>query len=421
MGQILIKICLFACMTLFVFSTDAAVIEVCPDCKISSIKEAVLAAETHDTIIVHKGIYRENKIHINTPLTLMGKKGSVIDGGGKQGIILVAADHVTITGLTIRNVQVNYLKEISGIRVRKSSHYTITENRFENTYYAIYLEHSDSGSVTNNVMHGNALEEASSGNAIHAWYCNNLFIKGNEASGHRDGIYLEFVDESEIINNYAHNNLRYGLHFMFSNDDRYHNNTFEDNGAGVAVMFSKRIIMTQNIFVRNRGMASYGLLLKEISDGEITENVFRENTVGIFVEGSNRINYDKNSFVDNGWAIKVSGGCIENHITNNNFIGNSFDMTFAGSVSNNTIEKNYWSAYTGYDLDRDSYGDVPYRPVKLFNYVVQKTPEAIVLLRSLFVDIINFSESVSPIFTPKEVFDSQPRMLPIVTKIYDPL
>jgi nitrous oxidase accessory protein len=96
-------------------------------------------------------------------------------------------------------------------------------------------------------------------------------------------------------------------------------------------------------------------------------------------------------------------------------------MTFAGKVSNNTIQQNYWSAYTGYDLDRDTYGDVPYRPVKLFNYIVQQTPEAIVLLRSLFVDIINFSESVSPIFTPKDVVDPQPRMLPLHTKIYQPI
>jgi nitrous oxidase accessory protein len=179
--------------------------------------------------------------------------------------------------------------------------------------------------------------------------------------------------------------------------------------------------MEENRFLRNRGMASYGLLLKEISDGEIRQNNFRENTVGIFVEGSNRINYLNNTLVDNGWAIKVSGGCIENNIQNNNFIGNSFDMTFAGKVSNNTIQQNYWSAYTGYDLDRDTYGDVPYRPVKLFNYIVQQTPEAIVLLRSLFVDIINFSESVSPIFTPKDVVDPQPRMLPLHTKIYQPI
>ena len=73
---------------------------------------------------------------------------------------------------------------------------------------------------------------------------------------------------------------------------------------------------------------------------------------------------------------------------------------------------NFWSTYSGYDLDRNGVGDVPYRPVKLFSYVVNKTPEAIILLRSLFVDIINFSEQVSPVFTPDNLVDSQPSMKP---------
>jgi nitrous oxidase accessory protein len=396
-------------------------IEVCPDCTFKTIKEAIRSAQSCDSIIVGKGVYHENKITINKPLTVIGKEGSIVDGGGEHGVFLVVSDEVSIEGLTIRNVQADYLEEISGIRVRKASDFNISNNTFINTFFAIYLEHCENGSVTDNFMQSEAEEEASSGNAVHAWYCENLYIAGNEAYGHRDGIYFEFVDSSEIVDNYMHDNLRYGLHFMFSNDDHYHQNTFEANGAGVAVMFSKRIIMEENRFLRNRGMASYGLLLKEISDGEIRQNNFRENTVGIFVEGSNRINYLNNTLVDNGWAIKVSGGCIANNIQNNNFIGNSFDMTFAGKVSNNTIQQNYWSAYTGYDLDRDTYGDVPYRPVKLFNYIVQQTPEAIVLLRSLFVDIINFSESVSPIFTPKDVVDPQPRMLPLHTKIYQPI
>jgi len=74
------------------------------------------------------------------------------------------------------------------------------------------------------------------------------------------------------------------------------------------------------------------------------------------------------------------------------------------------FENNFWSEYTGYDLDKDGIGDVPYRPVKLFSYVVNKTPETLVLLRSLFVDIINFSEKVSPVFTPDKLVDKAPLM-----------
>ena len=59
-------------------------------------------------------------------------------------------------------------------------------------------------------------------------------------------------------------------------------------------------------------------------------------------------------------------------------------------------------------LDKDGIGDVPYRPVKLFSYIVNRTPETIILLRSLFIDIIDFSEKVSPVFTPDNLLDNNP-------------
>jgi len=46
----------------------------------------------------------------------------------------------------------------------------------------------------------------------------------------------------------------------------------------------------------------------------------------------------------------------------------------------------------------------------LFSYITNRSPEAIVLLRSLFVDIINFSEKVSPVFTPDNLMDPNPLM-----------
>ena len=52
------------------------------------------------------------------------------------------------------------------------------------------------------------------------------------------------------------------------------------------------------------------MLLKEIYDAEIRDNVFLENTIGIYVEGSTRIQYQHNEFNRNGWAIKMSGGCL---------------------------------------------------------------------------------------------------------------
>jgi nitrous oxidase accessory protein len=179
-------------------------------------------------------------------------------------------------------------------------------------------------------------------------------------------------------------------------------------------MFSKFIVMKNNKFLRNWGTASYGLLLKEINDAEVVDNQFESNSVGIFIEGTNRINYIGNTLLSNGWAIKVSGGSYANIFTKNNFISNSFDLSYNSKMNDNEFVGNYWSEYAGYDLDRDGKGDVPYRPVKLFSYIVSQTPESIILLRSLFIDLLNFSERVSPVFTPDDLMDTAPlmRMLP---------
>lgn len=91
-------------------------------------------------------------------------------------------------------------------------------------------------------------------------------------------------------------------------------------------------------------------------------------------------------------------------------MNNSLDLAYNSNINDNKFNNNYWSEYTGYDLDKNGIGDVPYRPVKLFSYIVNKTPEALILLRSLFVDIVNFSEKVSPVFTPDDLMDINPLM-----------
>ncbi len=391
-------------------NTLYAQIEVCETCPYSSIKKAVAEARSGDTIHIKKGTYRENKIVIDKPLYLKGYDYPVIDGLNKADILNVFDDGVRISGIKLINVGSSYTEDYAAIRVSKAKNFILEDLILEKIFFGIYLEKASDGIVRNNKILGDAVSEHNSGNGIQLWYSKRITIKENLIQKVRDGIYLEFADHCIIEDNISKDNLRYGLHFMFSNDDAYAQNIFENNGAGVAVMFSKRIEMRANHFRYNWGTASYGLLLKEINDAEIVENIFEENTTGINIEGSNRVNYLKNTFKNNGWAVKVRGACYENKFLENNFLYNSFDVSYNSKLNNNLFLNNYWSSYTGYDLDEDGFGDVPYRPVKLFSYIVNRTPETIILMRSLFVDIIDFSEKVSPVFTPDNLVDKAPLM-----------
>jgi nitrous oxidase accessory protein len=408
--KVLQKIILVVFICLFSNSIIGDTIEVCSSCKFSNINEAIKQAQDFDTILIKKGTYKEMNIIIDKPLTVLGENYPVIDGEFKGEIITITSDNVTVDGLYIINVGTSYTEDYAAIRVVKSKNFVIQNLVLEKLFFGIFLEKSSDGKVYHNNIVGDAVEEYNSGNGIQLWYCKNIEIDQNIVTQVRDGIYLEFSDFCTITNNQSKFNIRYGLHFMFSNDDIYENNNFEKNGAGVAVMFSKRIKMYDNIFKDNWGSASYGILLKEINDSEIIGNKFETNTIGINIEGSNRVIYKNNNFIRNGWAIKFRGACYTNNFINNNFLYNSFDLAYNSKLNDNTFDNNFWSNYAGYDLDKNGIGDVPYRPVKLFSYIVNRTPETIILLRSLFIDIIDFSEKVSPVFTPDNLLDNYPQM-----------
>lgn len=388
-------------------------IDVCPSCEHTTIKGAIQKANPYDTVRVKSNTYKEFDIRIDKPLSLLGENNPVIDGEDKGEIITIISDDVTVSGFVIRNVGTSYTMDYAAVRVIKSKNFLLENLLLEQLFFGIYLEKSTHGTVQNNRITGDAVEEFNSGNGIHLWYSHYVEIIDNHIEQVRDGIYLEFSDHVRIAGNTSVNNVRYGLHYMFSNEDVYENNHFENNGAGVAVMFSKQIKMIGNTFKHNWGPSSYGLLLKEITDAEIVNNRFEANTTAINIEGSNRIRYAGNHFVSNGWALKVKGACYTNRFEKNNFLGNSFDVSYNGNLNDNVFEQNFWSSYSGYDLDKDGIGDVPYRPVKLFSYIVNRTPETIILLRSLFMDLINFSEHVSPVFTPDNLIDPSPLMYQI--------
>jgi len=390
-------------------------IEVCSSCTINTIKKAVALAEDGDEILIRPGTYKESGIEINKSIRIKGIDYPVIDGEFKETIFKITADHFSMSGLEIINVGQSYTKDFAAILVSKSKDFTIENNKLKNVFFGILVEKSKEGVIANNNVSSNSVSQANSGNGIHLWHCSNMTVFSNILTGLRDGIYFEFVKKSKVFDNQSFENLRYGLHFMFSNENAYYNNVFKNNGAGVAIMFSKFVKMYNNKFEHNWGSASYGLLLKEIYDAEIENNIFEQNTIGISVDGSTRINYKFNTFLRNGWAIKIIGACYENVFTENNFLNNALDLSYNSKINSNSFERNFWSEYAGYDLDKNGVGDIPYRPVKLFSYIVHNTPETIVLLRSMFVDIINFSEKVSPVFTPDNLIDSNPLM----KRIYD--
>jgi nitrous oxidase accessory protein len=379
---------------------------------LKSIREAIEAAAPSDTVIVKQGVYREGNIVISKPIVLIGESLPVIDGEAKYENFTVRTHHVHIEGFKIINSGVSSMNDLAGVGAEDSNHLIIRNNKFNNTYFAMHLSNSNFSIVENNQLNGDLRAEHQTGNGIHLWKCSNGRIIGNEVSRHRDGIYFEFVTHTLIQSNTCSQNLRYGLHFMFSHDDEYRNNKFIDNGAGVAVMYTKGVKMIDNVFQHNWGSAAYGLLLKDIRDSYVTGNMFVENSVAIAMEGSSRIEFNENVFSNNGYAVRLQASCDDNTFERNNFTGNTFDMVTNGTLVLNTIKGNYWDKYEGYDLDRDNIGDVPYRPVSMYGVIIERMPTAVLLWRSFLVFLLDRVEKAVPAITPENLKDDSPSMKP---------
>jgi nitrous oxidase accessory protein len=376
----------------------------------ATITSTINLAGSGDTIIFGKGNYKINNLAIKKNLFLKGEGFPVFDGNLKNQILSIETDNVIVEGFKFINSGISNIQEISAVSIQNSRNITIRNNIFLNVFFGIYCLNSTNCRFANNVIASSANDEVQSGNGIHCWKSDSLIISGNNITGQRDGIYFEFVTASLINNNMSERNIRYGLHFMFSHNNSYTGNTFRNNGAGVAVMYSRNVKMFRNQFNLNQGESSYGILLKDISDSEVRENTFSSNSIGVYMEGTSRIELTNNTFTQNGWAFRIQASCSDINVFKNKFISNTFDVATNGSLVLNKFENNYWDKYEGYDLNKDGIGDVPYHPVSLYSIITEKMPFSIILFRSFIVMLLERTEQAVPGLTPVDLKDEKPFM-----------
>jgi nitrous oxidase accessory protein len=389
---------------------DRAEVVVSPAGPVRTIAAGLALVRAGGRVVIEPGTYREPEIVVTRPVELVGRGRPVLDGEGAHAILTIAADDVTVRGLRLVRVGSSFVEDRAALRVRDARGCAIRDNEVDDAFFGIYLANVTGCRIERNVLHASNQRETTSGNGIHLWSSRGIVISDNQVTGFRDGIYFEFVHDTEVARNLSEGNLRYGLHFMYSDDCRYLGNTFRHNGSGVAVMYTHRVVMTDNRFESNWGSAAYGLLLKEISDARLERNVFARNTTGLVADGANRLIADRNDFIGNGWAVKLEASTVDGALTRNNFIANSFDVATNSREPSTTLRGNYWDAYRGYDLDRDGVGDVPFRPVRLFSMIVERHEPAMILLRSGFVELLDAAERALPALTPVALADARPAM-----------
>jgi len=405
----IVSIYFFFIVTIFGQNT----ITVCSsNCDFQDIQKAIDSAPPFSTILVKEDLSLQSTIIIKKPLTLKGEailnRKPILNGNFHKNVILVKdTENVSITNLNIQNSGSSDIEEFAGIQFNKVKNCHASDNVLYNNTYGIYLANTQDCVVENNVFYSFYENEVKSGNGIHLWYSYKNTLKNNVIFGHRDGLYFENSEDLIVEHNRIYNNLRYGIHFMFCSGSQIQYNIV-DNPTGIALMYSKQLNLSNNVFKNSWGNSFKALLLKDINSSIVSNNLFYNNSTGIFTDNSNNNKIFNNKFLNNGIALEILGNSYYNEFYHNIFENNIFDVATNSRDNLNKYYENYWDKYRGYDLDKDGYGDVPYRPVSLFSYWVSRYPTLSILIRSPMVDFLELLEKVYPVITPSQLMDEKP-------------
>lgn len=382
----------------------------------SLLQARIALADAGETIDVPPGVY-DGDLVIDRPLRLVGHGHVVIRGSGTGTVISITAPDTVVEGIEVDGRGGGDLgKDASGIHIA-AARATIRGCVIRNALFGIYLRQADGTRVEHSRVYGIKGKAAGEkGSGIHVWNTDGFMLLDNDVSDVRDGVYIQSSPHGTIRGNRAHD-LRYGLHYMYSDDNVFEDNVFENGDAGTAVMYSRRLTFRRNQFLRNRGFASVGLLLKSCDEVLAEHNLIADNARGVFIEGSERTTIRENVIAQSDIALVIFASASRTSITGNSFVGNLAPLAFVGRHTDTAVSGNYWSDNDALDLDGDGRTDQPYRLSSLFDHFRGNVIAADLFSRSLSAATLAAAERSLPVLDPVPVVDASPRARPPVLPV----
>lgn len=387
-----------------------------PDGPISTVSAAVDSARPGDTVRVLPGRYRE-RVVIDRPVTMIGVDRPVIDAGGR-GHVLEATAPVEVRGFELRATGTNPDEEHAGVMVR-DARARIVDNVLEDVYYGVYLKNSQASVVRGNRITGKPLPPPRRGDGVRLWYSSETEIVDNTVTRTRD-VVVFFSDQLSIRDNLIREG-RYGLHYMYSDHNRFERNRFVGNQVGSFIMYSGDITLEDNLFAESGGASGLGLGLKDADSIRAVGNLFVENEAGVYLDNSPRgrdvrNRFARNVFFENDAGIRTLPSVTGNVFRDNDFVSNHRSVEVTGGVgedqaARNDWRGNHWSDYAGFDRDGDGVGDTPYVYSKLSQEMMSDHPTLRLFSYSPVVPVVETVSRFFPFLKPTPlVVDSAPKL-----------
>ncbi|HYU80739.1 MAG TPA: nitrous oxide reductase family maturation protein NosD [Vicinamibacterales bacterium] len=373
----------------------------------SPVQALIDAAKPGDHVVVPAGTYGGDLI-IDRAITLDGRGRVRLVGSGTGSVVRVRAAGAAVIGVEIDGQGGGDLgRDSAGIHV-SAPRVHIADCRIVRTLFGIYLRAADGAAVDRCVIEGMpGRPPGEIGSGIHLWNTTGFTLTGNDIVATRDGIYIQSSTHGFVRGNRARD-LRYGLHYMFSDDNVFEDNTFETSAAGSAVMNSRRVTFRRNRLLRNRGFASVGLLLKSCEDVLAEDNLIVDNARGLFLEDIYRSRFQRNVIAMSDQAIVLYDSSQRNTFEGNAFVANFTPLVLVGRRTDTRFDGNYWSDHNVPDLDGDGFADRPYRLANVFDHLRGNLTAADLFARGLAASALGAAERAFPVLDLVPVVDSHP-------------
>ncbi len=374
---------------------------------------SVLAiASSGDVVELAPGVYA-GPLVIDRPVTLMGQAGVVIDGGGKGRVIEVTSEGARLSRLTIRHSGIDLAQMDAGVFLGRTAKGAMVEDLLlEDNLIGIMVWGAEDSVVRHNVIRGrHDLRTSEAGNGVYVWNAPGARVEDNDISLGQDGIFVTNSRRNVFRANVLHN-VRFAIHYMYTNESDVSLNRSYGNHAGLALMFSDRLIIRGN---RSEGDRDEGILLNYANHSKVEENAVRGGEKCVFIYNANFNEFRRNWFEGCEIGVHFTAGSEHNVITENAFINNRNQVKYVGTRALDWSfhgRGNYWSDNPAFDLNTDGIADIAYRPNDLVDRVVWINPAAKLLLNSPAVEALRWAQAQFPALHPGGVIDSAPLMTP---------
>ena len=152
-------------------------------------------------------------------------------------------------------------------------------------------------------------------------------IIDNEFSYGRDGVFSVNSHDDEVRGN-SFRNLRFAVHFMYTNNSSVIDNVSVGNDIGYAMMYSDRLVVTGNASDRDR---EHGLLFNYANDSRIEDNAVRDSDKCVFIYNANKNRFSGNWFQGCNIGVHFTAGSEQNQMTGNSFVNNRTQVMYVGT------------------------------------------------------------------------------------------